>query len=91
VPGGRTNSAGTMDDRYRPLSTRRRVLILLLAVSTAIAVALTLLYPPGGAQRKRPPAPRPADCSPGQDAGCVGGKADVIVVVPAASPGSAAR
>jgi hypothetical protein len=80
-----------MNDRYRPLSTRRRVLILLLAVSTAITVALTLLYPPGGVQRKRAPAPRPADCSAGQDAGCVGGKADVIVVAPAAVPGSAAR
>jgi hypothetical protein len=79
-----------MNDRYRPLSTRRRVLILLLAIATAITVTLTLLYPPGGVQRKRPRAPAPADCTAGQDAGCVGGKADAFVVSPAA-PASTAR
>lgn len=68
--------------RYRPLSVRRRLLLLGLAVATALAVAFMLLEPPGGVQRKRP-VPQP--CAAGQDRGCVGGRADVIVVVPASS------
>jgi hypothetical protein len=78
-----------MDDRFPRfprLAGRRRLLILLLAVATAITVVLTLLYPPGGVQRKRPPPPpEPARCTAGQQTDCVGGKAEVIALPPAAS------
>ena len=72
-------------DDYRPLSGRRRLLIVLLAVATAIAVVLLLLDPPGGVQRKRALPVAPANCQPGQDQGCVGGRAQVIVPASAAS------
>jgi hypothetical protein len=71
--------------RYRPLTGRRRLLIAVLAVVTAIGVVLLLLDPPGGVQRTRP---RPADkvlCVNGQPAGCIEDKIGVIMVAPAAS------
>ena len=68
---------------YRPLDRRRRLLIVLLAVATAATVVLTLLAPPGGVQRKRA---LPQPCAPGQDRGCIGGRADVIVVPAASAP-----
>lgn len=77
----------TPDDTYRPISRRRRLLIVVLAVATAVTVIVTLLDPPGGVQRTRAPAtssaPTPADCAPGQQSGCVGGKAEVLAPRPA--------
>lgn len=70
---------------YRPLSRRRKLLIVALAVATAFTVVSLLLDPPGGVRRQhlqrvdRPP------CTDGQTENCVGGKADVIVVPGAAS------
>lgn len=75
------------DDRYRPLTRRRRLLIVGLAVATAVTVVLMLVERPGG--MKRPPpgaAPDRARCSDGQTEGCVGGKA--VVIVPPAAPAS---
>jgi hypothetical protein len=74
------------DDRYRPLSGRRRILIVVLAIATAATVLLSLIYRPGGVERP-PPAPVPdaERCAPGRSDGCVGGKVDVIVPPPAAS------
>jgi len=72
---------------YRPISRRRRLLIVALAVATAVAVITTLLDPPGGVQRPRTaPAAAlspavtavPAPCAPGQENACVGGKAEVL-------------
>ncbi len=78
------------DEKYRPISRRRRLLIFGLAIATAITVVLTLLYPPGGIQRPPPgAAPDRARCSAGQTSDCVGGKADVIVP-PAAAAASVA-
>lgn len=68
--------------RYRPLPARRRLLIAVLAVVTAITVVLTLLYPPGGVKRTRR---LPGPCSEGRQTECVGGKADVIVLPQAPS------
>lgn len=66
-------------ERYRPLPVRRRLLIVLLAVATALTVAWLLLERPGA-----PPLPKPA-------AGGVqvGGKSEVFVV-PAPSPRASA-
>jgi hypothetical protein len=69
-------------DRYRPLSLRRRLLFMALAVATAVGVVLLLLDPPGGVQRKRPVAPPPAPCAPGQTLHCIGGKAEVLAPAP---------
>jgi hypothetical protein len=62
-----------------PLSRRRRVLVALLAAITAIGIVLLMLDPPGGVQRRRPPpsADVPA-CAPGQTAGCVGSRTQVL-------------
>ncbi len=72
-------------ERYRPLSARRRWLLLLLAAATAVAVIGTLLDPPGGVKRTGPKAAEVAPCAAGQASGCVGGKAEVIVLPAAAS------
>jgi hypothetical protein len=54
---------------------------LLLAVATAAAIALVLLVQPGRQPRPAPPPPHDASpCKPGQTAGCVGGKAPIILV-----------
>lgn len=70
-------------EAYRPLSGRRRLLILLLAVATAVAIMLSVLAPPGASKTPRPQRQEPTACAPGQTAGCLGGKAEVIA--PAAS------
>jgi hypothetical protein len=76
---------------YRPLSGRRRLLIVLLAVATAVAVVMMLLDPPGGVQRTRQVNNGPAVCQPGQDQGCVGGRAEVIVPAASAAASRPAR
>ena len=78
---------------YRPLSSRRRLFVLLLAVGTAVGIVLLLVGEPGGARLGRQQAsasapapttaPGPAVCADGQGSGCVGGLARVIA--PAAS------
>ncbi len=77
------------DDLDRPfprLRWRRRALIALLAVATAITVVTTLLHPPGGVHRIRAMAADVAACAPGQTTACVGGTAEVIMMPgPAAS------
>ncbi len=78
------------DDDYRPLSGRRRLLILLLAVSTALVVIWLMLRPQlrkleADAQRRAVPS---APCAPGQQQGCVGGTMGVIGA-PAPTPASA--
>jgi len=79
----------TPPDTYRPISRGRRLLIVVLAVVTAVTVVATLLDPPGGVQRPRTAAASatmtPADCGPGQQSGCVGGKAEVLA--PRPTPG----
>lgn len=72
-----------MNDSYRPVSSRQRWWIALLAIAAAATVLLSLIYRPGGV--RRPAAPAVADqavCTAGQSTGCVGGKADVIFVPP---------
>ncbi|MDP1901008.1 MAG: hypothetical protein Q8K96_11210 [Rubrivivax sp.] len=68
---------------------RRRLLIALLAVATAIVVAVMILKQPAGTHRGRPlPAAVLADaprCTEGQTEGCVGGMAAVIPTVPASA------
>ncbi|MBL8328031.1 MAG: hypothetical protein JNJ71_04200 [Rubrivivax sp.] len=79
------------DSFYRPygrLPWRRRLLIALLAIVTAVTVVLTLLSPPGGVQRPRAlgaPAADVAPCAPGQTQDCVGSKSTVQLI-----PGQAA-
>lgn len=76
-------------DSYRPLTWRHRLLIVALAVGTAVGVVLMLLDPPGGVQRKRAPAPQaatPPTCAPGQSENCVGGSTTILApAAPAAS------
>ena len=73
-------------DRYRPTSPRQRLLIVVLAIGTAIGVMAVLLAPQ--IRLLQTPRPLPADaapCAKGQLSGCVGGKLDVIVVPPPAA------
>jgi hypothetical protein len=79
-----------VSDSYRPVSSRQRWWIALLAIATAATVLLSLIYRPGGVRRAAAPAvPDQPVCAAGQSTGCVGGKADVIFVPPPAA--SAAR
>lgn len=75
-----------MSSDYRPLSRRRKLLIVALAVATALAVVSLLLDPPGGVRQQHIPRADQAPCAQGQTERCVGGKAEVIAVPPAASP-----
>jgi hypothetical protein len=70
------------DDSYPPTSWRRRFLILVLAVTTALGIAWALLTRPGHVAKPRPNAP---PCTQGQTQNCAGGQLDVVVV-PHAEP-----
>ncbi|MBU6260933.1 MAG: hypothetical protein KGL18_19575 [Burkholderiales bacterium] len=68
---------------YRPVSPRRRLLIVLLAVATAGAGILTMLERRGQILRNRPSVPV---CKSGQRVGCVGGMAELIMAPAASAP-----
>ena len=78
------------DDDYRPLSGRRRLLIVALAVATAVAVILLMLGPKLRAMRSdhERKAAGPQPCSAQQTEACVGGTMGVIV---APGAGAASR
>jgi hypothetical protein len=82
--------------RYRPLSIGRRLLVVVLAVATAVGVLLYMLGRRDAIVHGSPldlllPADVPA-CKSGNTTGCVGGMARVIVAPqPAASAASAPR
>ena len=77
------------DDEFPATPLRRRLLIAGLAVATAVTLILMMLERVGAPPLPRPPpAPDAARCAPGQVSGCLGGKAEVILV-PAASAAAA--
>ncbi len=79
------------DDRFPTVPLRRRVLIAVLAVATATTLIMMMLERTGAPEIPRPPAAAgPAPCAEGQFSGCLGGKADVILV-PAASGAAAEK
>lgn len=77
---------------FRPINRRRRVLIALLAVATAVFVVWAMTRKSGLVQNAaKNAALHPADvaaCSKGQTAGCVGSMTSVIAAP--AVPASAA-
>ncbi len=77
------------DDRFRPLPLRRRLLIVLLALATAIGIVLAIVFQPGLKLVRKLPDDVAA-CRDGRSTGCVGGQIDVIALPPAAS-GAPAR
>jgi hypothetical protein len=81
-------------DAYRPISWRRRLLIAVLALTTAGSVLLYMLGRRGAILGAGPPASAlPADvaaCKPGQTEGCVGGMA-LLIVVPGPAAAASAR
>lgn len=74
------------DQDYPRPSGRRRLLVALLAVSTAVTVMYLVLEKPGGPKAPPRAAAGPAVCAAGQTSGCVGGLAQVL---PAAPPATA--
>ena len=73
-------------DNLPRTSWRRRVLVLLLAVATAVSIFMTLILKPGDPKHPLPEVPTgPQRCKPGQTKDCVGGKAEVILVPASAS------
>ena len=73
-------------DDFRPLPLRRRLLIALLAVATAATLFMMMLERIGAPPIPRPPPTAgPPVCAEGQFSGCLGGKAEVIVVPSAAA------
>lgn len=81
------------DQDYPRPSGRRRLLVALLAVSTAVTVMYLVLEKPGGPKAPPRAAAGPAVCTAGQTSGCVGGLAQVLPAapLPAASANSARR
>lgn len=74
--------------RYQPLTRRRRLLLLGVAVATAMLVLWLMLRPQlrlMEAKRAMPAAPA-TPCGAGQTEGCVGGTMGVIVAP--AAPGA---
>jgi hypothetical protein len=76
-------------DSYQPIPKRRRWLILVLAISTAITIVWMMLERIGAPPLRRIATPdAAAPCAAGQSTGCVGGTASVIMVAPPASAAS---
>ena len=76
-------------DSYQPIPKRRRWLILVLAITTAIGIVWMMLERVGAPPLKRIATPDAAvPCTPGQTTGCVGGTASVIMIAPPASAAS---
>ena len=73
-------------EHYKVLDTRRRLLLILLAVATAVTVFWLLLYRPGGVKPVRHVTPCVEDAS----TRCPGGKADVILLPSPVSSASSA-
>lgn len=69
------------EDEFPATPLRRRLFIAGLAVATAVTLILMMLERVGAPPLQRPPpAPDAVRCAPGQVSGCLGGKADVILV-----------
>ena len=77
-----------MSDRYRPTSRRQRLIIIAVTVATVVALWMLLLFRPGWHERKFPDNAKP--CEKGQTSGCVGGKADVLLIPAEPAAASAA-
>ena len=79
---------GRTPDAYRPLTRRRRLLLVALAVATVVSIATLMLRPHQqlmGAKAARADAARLAACPPGAASaapGCPGG-AMAVQVLPA--------
>lgn len=73
-------------ETYRPASRRRRLLIVALAVATAVTIVSMLLGEPGGArlgrEQRAAALAHPPTCPDGKGTNCVGGTASVIVAPP---------
>ena len=66
-------------EEYRPVKGRKKLLVVLLAVTTAIGVVLMILYPPGGPDRSKRAPTGPQRCVGQQTLECIGGKVDLIM------------
>ena len=79
-------------ERYRPTSMRRRVLIVLLALATAVSLLLYMVGRRGdiirGNETWLVDVPT---CKNGKTEGCVGGTVTVIALPPPAAAASANR
>lgn len=75
-------------DEFNPITPRRRLLIVVLALSTAGLVMYSVLERPG-LHLTRPKPVEPTLCAKGQQTHCVGGQADVIMVAPPAAASGA--
>jgi hypothetical protein len=82
------------EDDFPATPLRRRLLIAGLAVATAVTLILMMLERVGAPPLPPPPPlPDAERCAEGQDRGCLGGRAEVILVPtlpPASVPASAA-
>lgn len=74
----------SLEQRYRPTTRRQRLVIIALTIGTVSFIWTMLLVRPGFHLRTH-------ECAKGETIGCVGGKADVMLIAASApSPASAA-
>lgn len=71
---------------YRPINRRRRVLIALLALATAVFVTWAITRDLRPARKAAVPPADVAACTQGQTAGCVGSMTSVIAAPASAVP-----
>jgi hypothetical protein len=77
-------------ERFRPVKWRRRLLLVALAVATAISLLGYMMGRRSDILRAGPPeAADVATCKGGKTEGCVGGMATVIMAPAPAAPASA--
>ena len=73
---------------YRPTSARQHLTYALLGVGAAVVVAILVLDPIARLQRMNRPPPDAAPCTARLQTGCVGGKLELLLVVPPSTKAS---
>ncbi len=73
---------------FRPTTRRQRLVIVAVTAATVVGLWYLLLERPGF-HVKPLPGTGPQPCAQGQTSGCVGGRADVLLM-PAAGPSAGA-
>ena len=93
-PLGEEAKADTGPNPYRPTTRRQRLVILAITTAVVVALWMLLIERPGWKVQPIPGSPL-APCRAGQTTDCVGGQANVLLIpatpAPGASGASAAR
>lgn len=86
-PLGEEAKADAGPNPYRPTTRRQRLVILAITTAVVVALWMLLIERPGWKVQPIPGSPL-APCRAGQTTDCVGGQANVLLIPAAPAPGA---